>query len=258
MSRSREGFTLIELLVVMSIIALLLALLLPALATALEASRSITCRSNLRQFSTANFMFTNDHKGYFPLHRYDSPAGHFPNKGPQYWFHALTPYAPPHTLANCPAAQGVQSDESGAWVPGYDAHHLAYGYNAYFLGFSRAHSGKVEGDIPTWFAPWITVRWHWHSENVKNPSQLLVFADSNPFNGNNWSSSLWWPHLSAPPTRKDEDINDQRHHNAGNVAFADGHAALIGDPDNHINPHNVRENPDQFIEYWDPLQRRRP
>ncbi len=47
------GFTLIELLVVITVIGLLVALTLRALSAAREASRRLTCASNLRQVGLA-------------------------------------------------------------------------------------------------------------------------------------------------------------------------------------------------------------
>jgi prepilin-type N-terminal cleavage/methylation domain-containing protein/prepilin-type processing-associated H-X9-DG protein len=52
-----SGFTLVELLVVIAIIGVLVALLLPAIARAREASRSTTCKNNLRQFGEGLFQF---------------------------------------------------------------------------------------------------------------------------------------------------------------------------------------------------------
>jgi prepilin-type N-terminal cleavage/methylation domain-containing protein len=55
--RENRGFTLVELLVVIAIIGVLIALLLPAISRAREASRSLTCKNNLRQFGIGLHLF---------------------------------------------------------------------------------------------------------------------------------------------------------------------------------------------------------
>jgi len=62
----RKGFTLIELLVVIAIIALLMAILLPALQRVKEQARTISCRSNLRQYGVVERMYLDDNEGRFP------------------------------------------------------------------------------------------------------------------------------------------------------------------------------------------------
>ena len=58
---SRPAFTLVELLVVIGIIAVLIAVLMPALAAARAQSKSVACKSNLRQIGMACLMYAQEH-----------------------------------------------------------------------------------------------------------------------------------------------------------------------------------------------------
>ena len=61
-----HGFTLIELLVVISIIALLISLLLPAIKRSKLEGKRIQCQSNLRQWGTALYYYTQDSGDIMP------------------------------------------------------------------------------------------------------------------------------------------------------------------------------------------------
>jgi prepilin-type N-terminal cleavage/methylation domain-containing protein/prepilin-type processing-associated H-X9-DG protein len=64
--RFQNGFTLIELLVVIAIIAILAALLLPALAGAKKRAQTITCLSNLKQWSLAAQIYATENDDGIP------------------------------------------------------------------------------------------------------------------------------------------------------------------------------------------------
>lgn len=60
------SFTLIELLVVIAIIAILASMLLPALNKARASARRTTCVNQIKQLSSACFMYAGDFQDYFP------------------------------------------------------------------------------------------------------------------------------------------------------------------------------------------------
>ena len=61
-------FTLIELLVVIAIIAIIAAMLLPAIGSVRKKAKSMTCANNLKQFTTANSMYSlDDQKWSVPI-----------------------------------------------------------------------------------------------------------------------------------------------------------------------------------------------
>ena len=64
--QKRKGFTLIELLVVIAIIALLMSILMPVLGKAKDQSRTIGCRSNLKQYGIGLRMYLDDNDYDFP------------------------------------------------------------------------------------------------------------------------------------------------------------------------------------------------
>lgn len=66
MSDIVKKFTLLELLIVIVIIAILASMLLPALGKAKRTSKTVACKSLLKQYAYATSMYSEDSDGYFP------------------------------------------------------------------------------------------------------------------------------------------------------------------------------------------------
>lgn len=94
--RPRLAFTLVELLVVIAILGALVALVLPAYQAAREASRSVTCKNNLKQIGSAVHLHLNAHR-HFPTGGWgfawtgDADRG-YGRLQPGGWVYNLLPY----------------------------------------------------------------------------------------------------------------------------------------------------------------------
>jgi prepilin-type N-terminal cleavage/methylation domain-containing protein/prepilin-type processing-associated H-X9-DG protein len=113
--RRANAFTLIELLVVIAIIALLMAILIPALSRAKKQASAVACQSNLKQWATLWFMYTNDNDGSFDA------GWHSGSTETAMWPRALTPYFKNPKICFCPMAKKLRSegahDPFAAWGP---------------------------------------------------------------------------------------------------------------------------------------------
>lgn len=197
-----RGFTLVELLVCIAIVALLLSMLLPAVSKAREAGRKVVCGSNLRQLSMGLNLYAGDHKSlYAPaaadfitnLKRWHgtraNPGAPFsPEGGP------LTAYIrgegasvlSTSAVSNEPGAStalaGVRAcptfapvaDDLLARKRGFERSAGGYGYNAAFVGTSRA----MVGAGPTRAYTVVTDRTGSRQDRFTRPSQTIAFSDA--------------------------------------------------------------------------------
>ena len=122
--RVGKGFTLIELLVVIAIIAILAAILFPVFAQAREKARSASCLSNIKQYTLALTMYTQDYDEVVPALFY-GPTGSLvsydPALPPRYfstWTDFLQPYIKSKQVLRCPSGTTNETSTTTTLPPG--------------------------------------------------------------------------------------------------------------------------------------------
>ena len=150
--RSRVGFTLLELLVTICVIGVLTGLLLPAVQHARQASHTVSCQSNLRQWALAVQYYAQAHHDYLPRRGQGiQPTGIF-NRDDD-WFNALPPYMnlPPYinllqqNLQPMPGAGGVWMCPAAVDLPDpAPSTFLAYGMNMWLSTWYTTNPDRLE------------------------------------------------------------------------------------------------------------------
>ncbi len=222
-----SAFTLIELLVVIAIIAVLAGLLLPTLARSKAQAFNLTCLNNLRQLQICWHLYATDHNDVLPPNHsvYDVTTGE-PIPGLDLdltWCPGnarrdtntlniergyLFPYNRSAAIYHCPADRSQVELASGGTLPMLRTRSYNMSQSINGLPFDQ-----VLGNIPT-FQKLTQIR-------EPTTSDLFVFIDVHeggildslfgiPIPGDAWDG-IWF------------DLPANRHNNAGNLSFADGH-----------------------------------
>jgi len=225
----RGAFTLIELLVVIAIIAILAAMLLPALSSAKQKGQQIKCVSNLRQMTTAYYMYQQD---------FGKAVAY--NDVNDLWMKTLILYqAQVAAVRLCPLASQTNRAGTGTaatpWVWNANNNPLldvgSYAINSWLYTYNGASQWVPE---PGKYFPKDTT--------ITQPSLTPVFMDAN------WPDT-WIQITDKPPTdlfsgdvgtalgriclarhpllRGARAVQGQRLPGAINVSYADGHAARM-------------------------------
>jgi prepilin-type N-terminal cleavage/methylation domain-containing protein/prepilin-type processing-associated H-X9-DG protein len=229
--RAIRAFTLIELLVVIAVIGLLASLLLPAIARAKAKAVNLACMNNLRQLQVCWHLYTLDNQDLLVPN--NSVIGINPGTSISDSYIAqgvswspdlartdigasnlvtglLFPYNASLAIYHCPADKSTLETTNGDKLP--DPRFRSY-------NLSQSVNGYPDFNPVLFFT---TPAWAKFSDITRpSPSKLFVFIDEhedsiidsqfgNPPQGSVWDG-YWF------------DLPANRHNQAANLSFADGH-----------------------------------
>jgi prepilin-type N-terminal cleavage/methylation domain-containing protein/prepilin-type processing-associated H-X9-DG protein len=221
MTRRQAGFTLIELLVVIAIIAILAAMLFPVFATAKERGRQAKCLSNLRQITTAFFLYLDDNNGRSPR---VAPYCTWPDPNSKNWCGTLQtfgatdvrqgslwPYIRTAGVFICPSDIGRKATGCTLLTPAEQAAYpLSYSLSQEMNQLSGGYYYPVVFEAAVAGQASKTLLFEHESRTKLLASDGTVYAQ-----GINDGLNLWCNNLDKP---------DKVHNDGTTVSYADGHA----------------------------------
>jgi prepilin-type N-terminal cleavage/methylation domain-containing protein/prepilin-type processing-associated H-X9-DG protein len=214
------AFTLAELLVVIAIIGILAALLLPAITKGKDKAKQTGCRNNLKQLTTAFFIYHADFGDQFP-----SPGSKW-QYGPQpedwiWWqqgravqLSALLGGVGKFTpdLFTCPADNDAKTLQGKGDVTG-DPYRYSYSLTSYDLTAEKFNPG-----MSTIITQGRQV-YPFRVSQIRNPTAKIMLVEENRAT---IDDSRWVPRGEGPP-----NLVSPRHSRRGDVSFADGHLEAV-------------------------------
>ena len=228
-AQGSPAFSLIEVLVVIAVVALLAALILPALSKAKEKAKALKCLSNVKQWTYAFHMYSDDNEDYFP---YEGHTGEAIDEGLNIegWFNTATLHFGHPQLKELYASGNIplRGDNSifvcpSTTKPPTVAPSMADPFFMY--GFNN----RMDPNGPDRFK----------RQQVALPSETVVFTETQG----------QFPHASQQ--------TPARHGGRANLGFADGHAEPIKQKDynwpGYVSDSDVEWTTSRRV-YWYPFK----
>lgn len=229
-----KAFTLIELLVVISIIAVLMAIMMPALSRVREQGKAVTCRSRLKQWGIAFYLYGTDNSGQIPFYvddyRKQTEAARI------YWYEVLAPYLQAQSDDN----RGDGFDNEIRQCPSSTSNMpVSLGINFSWDGESAPFCAGINGNGKA-FTPFNLAK-------LSNPGSVMALTDVggypstpggsprqgrwvyNPLGGHGFTYDFDGDGIldSSGETTPFNYGNPKIHMNGSNVLLFDGHAEWV-------------------------------
>ncbi len=175
-----KGFTITEVLVALTALVMLVGVFLPSLSNAQITSRRTICQFNLKNFSLATEVYTQDNDSYYISGIPVNSSGSRIWMGSE-WNKLLEPYVSEPEIFNCPSASDeITNSEISSYVYSMSFYHSKEQIN------SISEYSQTYGDA----APIPPVKQK--SEFVKNPSQKIIFGEWNSNHALIDYDNGWW------------------------------------------------------------------